>query len=97
MHYQLKIFPYKRNFRQPLKTSHGIWHIREGIILQLTRKTGEIGLGEIAPLSWFGSETLSEALDFCHRLPKKITTETIFSIPDNLPSCKFGFESAWEN
>lgn len=97
MHYQLKIFPYKQNFKQPLKTSHGIWHIREGIILQLISKTGEIGLGEIAPLSWFGSETLSEALDFCHRLPKKITTETIFSIPDNLPSCKFGFESAWEN
>ena len=97
MHYQLKFFPYKQNFKQPLKTSHGIWHIREGIILQLTSKTGEIGLGEIAPLSWFGSETLSEALDFCHRLPKKITTETIFSIPDNLPSCKFGFESAWEN
>ena len=80
MHYQLKFFPYKQNFKQPLKTSHGIWHIREGIILQLISKTGEIGLGEIAPLSWFGSETLSEALDFCHRLPKKITTETIFSI-----------------
>ena len=97
MHYKLQIFPYKRNFKQPLKTSHGIWRIREGIILKLTNKTGEIGLGEIAPLSWFGSETLSEALDFCHQLPKKITTETIFSIPDNLPSCKFGFESAWEN
>ena len=95
--YKLQIFPYKRNFKQPLKTSYGIWHIREGIILQLSNKTGEIGLGEIAPLSWFGSETLSEALDFCHQLPKKITTETIFSIPDNLPSCKFGFESAWEN
>lgn len=96
MHYKLEFSLYKRNFKQPLKTSHGIWSIREGIILQLTNKTGEIGLGEIAPLSWFGSETLSEALDFCRRLQKKITTETIFSIPDNLPSCKFGFESAWE-
>ena len=97
MDYKLQFSLYKRNFKQPLKTSHGIWNIREGIILQLTSKTGEIGLGEIAPLSWFGSETLSEALDFCHQLPKEITTETIFSIPDNLPSCQFGFESAWEN
>lgn len=97
MHYQLQTFPYKRNFKQPLKTSHGLWDVREGIILQLTSETGKIGLGEIAPLSWFGSETLSEALDFCHQLPNKITTETIFSIPDNLPTCKFGFESAWEN
>ncbi len=97
MQYKLEFSLYKRKFKQPLKTSHGIWNIREGIILQLTTQTGEIGLGEIAPLSWFGSETLSEALDFCHQLPKEITTETIFSIPDNLPSCKFGFESAWEN
>ncbi len=97
MQYQLQIYPYKRNFKQPFKTSHGIWDVREGIILQLTSETGEIGLGEIAPLSWFGSETLLEALDFCHQLPKEITAETIFSIPDNLPSCKFAFESAWEN
>ncbi|OZH55952.1 O-succinylbenzoate synthase [Hydrocoleum sp. CS-953] len=97
MHYKLQFSLYKRNFKQPLKTSHGIWDVRKGIILQLTSKTGKIGLGEIAPLSWFGSETLSEALDFCHQLPKEITKETIFSIPDNLPSCKFGFESAWEN
>ncbi|MEM1172618.1 MAG: o-succinylbenzoate synthase [Cyanobacteria bacterium P01_H01_bin.35] len=97
MNYKLEFSLYKRNFKQPLKTSHGIWNIREGIILQLTSKTGEIGLGEISPLSWFGSETLLEALDFCHQLPKEITTETIFSIPDNLPSCQFGFESAWEN
>ena len=97
MHYKLEFSLYKRNFKQPLKTSHGIWNIREGIILQLTSKTGETDLGEIAPLSWFGSETLSEALDFCHQLPKEITTEIIFSIPDNLPSCKFGFESASEN
>ena len=97
MHYKLQFSPYKRNFKKALKTSHGIWDIREGIILQLTDKTGKIGLGEIAPLSWFGSETLSDALDFCRQLPKEITKETIFSIPDNLPSCKFGFESAWEN
>lgn len=97
MYYQLQFDPYKRKFKQPLKTSHGIWDIREGIILQLTTKTGETGLGEIAPLNWFGSETFQQALDFCHQLSKKITTETIFSIPDNLPTCKFGFESAWEN
>ncbi|MDJ0553349.1 MAG: o-succinylbenzoate synthase [Microcoleaceae cyanobacterium MO_207.B10] len=97
MYYQLEFYPYKRHFKQPLKTSYGIWNIREGIILQLTSETGKTGLGEISPLDWFGSETLQQALDFCHQLPKKITKEIIFSIPDNLPTCKFGFESAWEN
>ena len=97
MQYQLQFYPYKRNFKQPLKTSYGIWDVREGIILQLTTETGATGLGEISPLDWFGSETFEQALNFCHQLPKEITIETIFSIPDHLPTCKFGFESAWEN
>ena len=49
------------------------------------------------PLSWFGSETLEQALDFCRQLPNEITAETIFSIPATLPACQFGFESARES
>lgn len=94
MTYKFDFRPYQRKFKQPLKTSHGIWEIREGIILSLTAPTGKIGWGEIAPLSWFGSETLGEALDFCRQLPPEITEETIASIPDRLPACQFAFESA---
>ena len=94
MLYKFDFRPYKRQFKQPLKTSHGIWEIREGIILSLTAPTGKIGRGEIAPLSWFGSETLGEALDFCRQLPPEITDEMIFSIPAELPACQFAFESA---
>lgn len=94
MLYKLEFSPYQRQFKQPLKTSHGIWEIREGIIVSLTAATGKIGWGEIAPLSWFGSETLGEALDFCRQLPPEITDENIASIPDRLPACQFAFESA---
>ena len=87
---------YQHPFRQPLRTHHGLWRVREGIILSLTNQQGKIGWGEIAPLSWFGSETLAEAIEFCHSLSQPITAETIYSIPDTLPSCQFGFESAWE-
>jgi o-succinylbenzoate synthase len=96
MFYQFDFRPYRRKFRQPLQTSHGIWEIREGIIIRLIDNTGKIHFGEIAPIPWFGSETLSQALDFCHQLPSKILSETIFSIPANLPACQFGFESAIE-
>ncbi len=81
---------YRRRFLQPLVTNHGIWHTREGIIVCLDG----CGYGEIAPISWFGSETLEQALDFCRQLPAEVTEEMIFSIPDNLPACQFGFESA---
>jgi O-succinylbenzoate synthase len=70
--------------------------VREGIILCLTQETQQIGWGEIAPLPWFGSETLEEAEEFCQKLGNTVTEETIFSIPTVLPACQFGFESAWE-
>lgn len=93
--YHLEFCPYQRRFQQPLITSHGEWKVREGIILNLTDKTGKVGLGEIAPIPWFGSETLAEALSFCQKLPSEITATDIFSIPAKLPACQFGFESAW--
>ncbi|NEQ27403.1 MAG: o-succinylbenzoate synthase [Microcoleus sp. SIO2G3] len=96
MKYHFEFRPYQRKFKQPLKTSHGSWKIREGIILQLTDKAGHIGFGEIAPLSWFGSESFEQALDWCRQLPSEITTDDVFAIPSELPASQFGFESAWE-
>ncbi|MEH1934252.1 MAG: o-succinylbenzoate synthase [Nostoc sp.] len=95
MRYQFKFRPYQRRFLRSLTTNHGKWDIREGIILRLTDESGKVGWGEIAPISWFGSETLEQALDFCRQLPGEITDEIIFSIPDELPACQFGFESGW--
>ncbi|MEH2442200.1 o-succinylbenzoate synthase [Nostoc sp.] len=96
MRYQFKFRPYQRRFLRSLTTNHGKWDIREGIILRLTDESGKLGWGEIAPISWFGSETIEQALDFCRQLPEEITDEIIFSIPDELPACQFGFESAQE-
>ncbi|WP_392477729.1 o-succinylbenzoate synthase [Nostoc sp. C110] len=96
MRYQFKFRPYQRRFLRSLTTNHGKWDIRESIILRLTDESDQLGWGEIAPISWFGSETLEQALDFCRQLPEEITDEIIFSIPDKLPACQFGFESALE-
>ncbi len=96
MIYRFEFRPYRRRFVRTVSTSHGKWDIRDGIILRLTNESGKFGWGEIAPISWFGSETIEQALDFCRQLPAEITHETIFSIPDELPACQFGFESAWE-
>ncbi len=92
--YQFSFQPYQRKFKQPLQTSHGNWEVRKGIILSLIDNAGKNNWGEIAPISWFGSETFTQALDYCHQLPTEITAETICSIPDSLPACQFGFESA---
>ncbi|MEB3179718.1 MAG: o-succinylbenzoate synthase [Nostocaceae cyanobacterium] len=94
MFYQFEFHPYQRQFKIPLQTNHGVWKMREGIIIRLTDNTGKVGWGEIAPLDWFGSESFAEAWDFCCELPAEITQEMIFAIPDTLRACQFGFESA---
>ncbi len=97
MKYYLVFYPYQRPFIHPLNTYHGEWKVRKGIIIHLTDEKGQKGLGEIAPLPWFGSETLAEALTFCHSLKTTVTLAKILNIPCHLPACQFGFESALES
>lgn len=97
MKYHFEFRPYRRTFKQPLATSHGLWEVREGIILRLIDQTGYVGFGEIAPLKWFGSESFEQAIKFCSQLPSEITIDDVFAVPSELPACQFGFESAWED
>lgn len=93
---QFSFFVYHHKFKQPLITNHGIWRIREGIIIRLQDSEQRESLGEIAPLPWFGSETLTEAENFCQQLPQNIDLEIIEQIPHHLPCCQFAFQSAFE-
>jgi o-succinylbenzoate synthase len=85
---------YQRPFRQPLITNHGVWKVREGIIIQLTDNLGIVHKGEIAPIQWFGSESIDQAISYCQQVGDTITTDQIYQIPDHLPACQFGFGSA---
>ena len=94
MIYQFSFRYFSQNFTNPIITNHGVWEIRESIIIRLIDDKDNVSWGEISPISWFGSETIQQALDFCYQLPKTITKEIILAIPDNLPACQFAFESA---
>ena len=70
-------------------------------MLKLTDPDGAVGWGEIAPIPWMGSETLEQAFQFCQQYAAQGTGElpegAIAQIPDALPACQFGVESAvWE-
>jgi o-succinylbenzoate synthase len=94
MPYKFTYSIYQRKFRQPLITSHGVWKIRAGIIIQLTDELGRSQQGEIAPIEWFGSESIDRAIAFCQEIGDRITIDRIHQIPDDLPACQFGFGSA---
>lgn len=57
--------PYRLPFRVPVRTAHGAWTEREGVIVRVSRfEQGRerVGWGEAAPIPWFGTETPAEAL-----------------------------------
>jgi len=59
--------PYRLPFLHTMRTAHGAWAEREGILIRAVkveeggREVGAVGWGEVAPIAWFGSETLEEA------------------------------------
>ena len=90
--FKVSFQPYSRSFAVPLETYHGTWSVREGIIVALMDEQGRVGLSEIAPLPWFGSETMDAAVGFLTGLGGVI--EDWRSVPDSLPCCQFAFEMA---
>lgn len=91
---QLDIRTFSRPFVRPLVTSHGEWSIREGAIVRLLSQE-RVGYGELAPIPWFDSESLVEALTFCASLEGCLTAEKLAAIPERFPATQFALESAW--
>jgi o-succinylbenzoate synthase len=94
MNYRLRIEPYEWKLEPPLKTHHGVWEVREGLLVGLEREDGVTGWGEVAPIPWFGTETVAEAIAFFDQLPPVLTNLEISSVPNSLPACQFGLGSA---
>jgi o-succinylbenzoate synthase len=83
---------YQRPFLYPLQTAHGQWSVREGLIIKLIDEAGINYWGEIAPIPWFGSESLEEAIEFCTSLGDSVSWP--LEIPDHLPATQFAFSAA---
>jgi o-succinylbenzoate synthase len=83
---------YQRPFLYPLQTAHGQWSVREGLIIKLIDAAGRNYWGEIAPIPWFGSESLEEAIEFCTSLGDSVSWP--LEISDNLPATQFAFSAA---
>lgn len=97
MSFLVQFRPYQRKFAQPLKTHHGLWQVRAGILVRITDSGQRVGYGEIAPLPWFGSESYAQAWAFCQALAGPLTSAQVQAIPASLPACQFGLESALED
>lgn len=85
---------YRLPLRQPLRTAHGVWAEREGTLVRLEDEAGRAGYGEIAPISWFGTETPAEAEDVCRKLGDKVTDEQLDAVPVRFSCVRFALAAA---
>jgi O-succinylbenzoate synthase len=53
---RMRIFPYRLPLARPLVTPAGTLHEREGYLLELTGRNGNVGYGDMAPLPGFSPE-----------------------------------------
>jgi o-succinylbenzoate synthase len=51
---------YRLPFRAPVRTTHGVWTDREGVVIRLEDEQDGRGFGEAAPLVEFGTESMAE-------------------------------------
>lgn len=94
MVYLLSHKPYRLPLRAPLRTAHGAWTEREGLLVRLEDPAGRVGYGEIAPLPWFGTETLAEAGEICRKFGATVTDELLDAVPSRFGCVRFALAQA---
>ena len=80
--------------RAPLRTAHGLWLEREGLLVRLEDEDGQVGYGEVAPIPWFGTETMAEAEEACRALGDKVTDERLDAVPERFGCVRFALACA---
>lgn len=78
------IFQFRR-YRLPLRftvrTAHGPWNEREGVLIRLQDETGAVGFGEAAPIPWFGTETVDDVEAACRDLGARVDEARLAAVP----------------
>ena len=94
MVYRFAVKTYRLPLRAPLRTAHGVWSVREGLILRLEAETGVISYGEVAPLPQFGTEALAESLERCLAFGDKTDDAALDAVPARFGCVRFALAAA---
>lgn len=94
MRLQLAYRKYSLPFHTPVRTGHGVWAEREGVLVRLTDEAGKASYGEAAPIPWFGTETVDEIEATLAALGEWVTPEQLAELPARLGCLRFGLAGA---
>lgn len=89
---------YRLPFRLPVRTSHGVWTEREGVIVRLQEMTdgatGATGWGEAAPIPEFGTESVDEIAAACREIGERCDEARLESVPSRLGCLRHALAAA---
>jgi o-succinylbenzoate synthase len=92
--YRFAFRRYAFAFKQPVRTAHGLWATREGVIVRLSAAGGTAAFGEAAPIPWFGTENVEEIVAACTSAGDVIDDAWIDAVPRTLGCLRFALQSA---
>src|SRR5450432_3809140 len=96
MQYRFQFRRYRLPLRAAVRTAHGLWTEREGVIVRLEDEAGIVGFGEAAVIPWFGTETADEAEAACRELGEKVDDARLDAVPVRLRCLRNALAAARE-
>ena len=84
MKYRFQFRRYRLPFRAVVRTAHGAWTEREGVMVRLEDEGGRAGFGEAAVMPWFGTETADAAEAACREIGEWVDGARLESVPVGL-------------
>lgn len=95
MRYQLQYRNYCRKFSRPVRFGTFWMEFRQGILIQLMNSEGRVGVGEIAPVESFGTESLEKAEKLLKSFCGVIDQESLCELsPVEYPCVRFALDCA---
>ena len=94
MPYLVQFRRYALAFRAPVRTAHGRWTQRDGVIVRLEDEAGGIGYGEAAPVPEFGAETIEDVTAACRELGDRADDAHLDAVPASLGSLRQALTAA---
>lgn len=91
--HRLTFAAYELPFKKPLHTARGVIAVRRGFVIALHTDDG-VGIGEVAPLPEFGTETLDEARGELEEKQPPFCPPAEAGGDRRFPATRFGVESA---
>lgn len=85
MGYRFQFRRYRVPFRIPVRTGHGVWTDREGVLVRLVDEAGSVSFGEAAPVLSFQMESVDEIEAACRQLGPEVDPARLDLVPAGLP------------